>query len=97
MITGDNLETGKSIAEEVGIFEQGTLAVEGCDIERLSDEEFLKVSVFARVSPEHKMDIIDRYKKKSHVVAMTGDGVNDALAIAEADVGMHACIIQRLF
>jgi Ca2+-transporting ATPase len=88
MITGDNVETGKSIAKEVGIFEEDNLTVEGRDIERLSDEEFLKTSVFARVSPEHKMDIIDRYKKGNHVVAMTGDGVNDALAISKADVGI---------
>ena len=88
MITGDNVETGKSIAEEAGILEEGNLAVEGCDIEGLSNEEFLRTSVFARVSPEHKMAIIDRYRKCNHVVAMTGDGVNDTLAISKADVGI---------
>ncbi|MFH0896427.1 MAG: cation-translocating P-type ATPase, partial [Candidatus Bathyarchaeota archaeon] len=88
MITGDSIETGKNIAQEVGIFEKGSLAVEGCNVEQLSDEEFPKTTVFARASPEDKMNIIDCYKKKNHVIAMTGDGVNDALAISTADIGI---------
>jgi len=88
IITGDSVETGKSIAEEVGILEEEGLAVEGCDIGGLSDEDFLRTSVFARVLPENKMEIIDRYKKEGRVVAMSGDGVNDALAISRADVGI---------
>jgi Ca2+-transporting ATPase len=88
MITGDSIETGKSIAEEVGIFREDSLVNEGCNVDRLSNEEFLKTSVFARASPEHKLTIIDRYKKQNHIVAMTGDGVNDVLAISKADVGI---------
>ncbi|HYB93148.1 MAG TPA: cation-transporting P-type ATPase, partial [archaeon] len=88
IVTGDSVETGKSIAREVGIFEEDSLAVEGKDVAGLSDKDFLKAAVFARVSPEHKMDIMDRYKKLNHVVAMTGDGVNDTLAISKADVGI---------
>jgi len=88
MITGDSIETASSIAQQVGILEEGDLAVEGSKIEELSDEDFLRTSVFARVSPEHKMIIVDRYKRQDRVVAMTGDGVNDALAISMADIGI---------
>jgi len=88
MITGDNLETARSIAQQVGIAEESDLAVEGSKVRSLSDGQFLRTSVFARVSPENKMTIVDRYKKKDRVVAMTGDGVNDALAISKADVGI---------
>jgi Ca2+-transporting ATPase len=88
MITGDNLETARSIAHQVGISETSDLAVEGSQISSLSDNRFLRTSVFARVSPENKMTIVDRYKRKDRVVAMTGDGVNDALAISKADVGI---------
>nr|MDO8134184.1 cation-transporting P-type ATPase [Candidatus Njordarchaeum guaymaensis] len=88
MITGDNLETARSIAQQVGIAEKSDLAIEGSKVESLSGREFLKTSVFARVSPENKMTIVDRYKKQDRVVAMTGDGVNDALAISKADVGI---------
>jgi Ca2+-transporting ATPase len=88
MITGDNIETARSIATEVGIAEDGDSAVEGSKINSLTDKQFLKTSVFARVAPEHKMTIVDRYKKEHRVVAMTGDGVNDALAISRADVGI---------
>lgn len=88
MVTGDSLPTAKSIAQEVGIAEEGDNCVEGSEIESLSNQEFLKTSVFARVSPEHKMVIVNRYKKQNHTVAMTGDGVNDALAISKADVGI---------
>jgi Ca2+-transporting ATPase len=88
MITGDNLETARSIAQQVGIIEKEDIAAEGSQVESLPAKEFLRASVFARVSPENKMTIIDRYKKKDRVVAMTGDGVNDALAISKADVGI---------
>jgi Ca2+-transporting ATPase len=88
MITGDNIETARSIATEVGIAEDGDSAAEGSKINSLTDKQFLKTSVFARVAPEHKMTIVDRYKKERRVVAMTGDGVNDALAISKADVGI---------
>jgi P-type Ca2+ transporter type 2C len=88
MITGDSVETAKNIAVQVGISRETDLAVEGSDIDHLSNEDFLRTSVFARVSPEHKTGIVDRYRKQNRVVAMTGDGVNDAPAISMADVGI---------
>ncbi len=88
MITGDNLKTARSIAEQVGIAGELDLAVEGHEIQTLPDEDFLRTSVFARVTPEHKMSIVERYKRQDHVVVATGDGVNDALAISVADVGI---------
>ncbi|WXG43869.1 MAG: cation-transporting P-type ATPase [Promethearchaeati archaeon SRVP18_Atabeyarchaeia-1] len=88
MVTGDSLPTAKSIAQKVGIAEEGDNCIEGSKIDSLSNQEFLKTSVFARVSPEHKMMIVNRYKKQKRTVAMTGDGVNDALAISKADVGI---------
>ena len=88
MITGDSKETAKSIASEVGIFDKDEIVVEGKDIEKLLDEDFFKVSVFARVNPIDKKKIITRYQDKGHVVAMAGDGVNDSPAIAKADSGM---------
>jgi Ca2+-transporting ATPase len=88
MITGDNKETARNIAQEVGIAKEGDLAVEGHEIELLPDDKFLRASIFARISPEDKMSIVDRYKGQRRVVAMTGDGVNDALALSKADVGI---------
>lgn len=88
MITGDSLETARSIAQQVGIMGDGDLAVEGADIPSLTDEEFLRTATFARVSPEHKKIIVERYQEQDRVVAMTGDGVNDALAISLANVGI---------
>jgi len=88
MITSDSVETAKSIAMQVGIASEDDLAVEGNEIPSLMDEEFLRTAVFARVSPEHKKIIVERYKRRDQVVAMTGDGVNDALAISMADVGI---------
>jgi len=88
MITGDNKETARNIAQRAGITEEGDFVVEGHEIELLSDEKFLRTSVFARVSPEDKRIIVDRYKKQKRVVAMTGDGVNDALALSMADIGI---------
>ncbi len=88
MITGDSPETALSIARQVEIADETSIAVEGKHIEYLDDESFDKVRVFARVSPEHKSIIVDRYQKKERVVAMTGDGVNDALALSMADVGI---------
>ncbi len=88
MVTGDSLQTARSIAEQVGIATKENLSVEGSQVNSLSDEEFDRTTVFARVSPEHKGAIIDRYQKQDRVVAMTGDGVNDILAISKADVGI---------
>ena len=80
MITGDFSITAKTIAKELGIWKEGDLIVEGNQIKNLSPEDITKVSVFARVAPEHKQIIIKDYQDKNQVVAMTGDGVNDALA-----------------
>jgi len=88
MITGDGLETAKSVAVQVGITGKDDLTVAACDMNELSDEQFLKTSVFARVSPEDKMTIVKRYKELDRAVAATGDGVNDAAAISMADVGI---------
>jgi len=88
MITGDSPETALSIARQVDIADENSIAVEGRQIPYLDDENFEKVRVFARVSPDHKSVIVDRYQKKERVVAMTGDGVNDALALSMADVGI---------
>ena len=92
MITGDHKLTAVAVAREVGIFKEGDMVLTGVDMDRLSDEEFEKivekVTVYARVSPEHKLRIVNALKKKGHIVAMTGDGVNDAPAVKAADVGV---------
>jgi P-type Ca2+ transporter type 2C len=88
MITGDSLATGKSVATEVGMIDGSQLVVEGTQINNLSDEDFLNVAVFARTSPDDKKAIVTRYQGLNCVVAMTGDGVNDAQAIHSADVGI---------
>ncbi|MEM3712080.1 MAG: cation-translocating P-type ATPase [Thermoproteota archaeon] len=92
MITGDHKLTAIAVAKEVGIFKEGDIVLTGDELDRLSDEEFEniveKVTVYARVSPEHKLRIVNALKKKGHIVAMTGDGVNDAPAVKAADVGV---------
>ncbi len=92
MITGDHKLTAVAVAKEVGIFKEGDLVLVGAELDKLSDAEFEqeveKVSVYARVSPEHKLKIVNAWKKKGHIVAMTGDGVNDAPAVKAADVGV---------
>jgi Ca2+-transporting ATPase len=90
MITGDSPATARAIASQIGIVsEENETAVEGKMVKDLeSYEEFNPVKVFARVSPEHKEDIIEKYQEQEKVVAMTGDGVNDALALNMADVGI---------
>jgi Ca2+-transporting ATPase len=92
MITGDHKLTAVAVAQEVGIFGEGDLVLTGIELDKLGDPEFEqeveKVSVYARVSPEHKLRIVKAWKKKGHVVAMTGDGVNDAPAVKAADVGV---------
>ncbi|MCP4762253.1 MAG: cation-transporting P-type ATPase, partial [archaeon] len=90
MITGDSVATGKAIAKKIGIFkeEEKHLAIEGKDLKKITDEDFPKTRVYGRVSPEHKQTIIERYQNMGKVVSMTGDGVNDALALSMADCGL---------
>jgi Ca2+-transporting ATPase len=92
MITGDHKLTAVAIAKEVGIFREDDLVLTGTELDKLDDKEFEqeveKISVYARVSPEHKLRIVTGWKKKGHIVAMTGDGVNDAPAVKAADVGV---------
>jgi Ca2+-transporting ATPase len=88
MITGDHPTTALSIAQKIGIAQAGEAAVEGSRIETLSPEEIAATSVFARVSPEHKQIIVKALQAKGKVVAMTGDGINDALALENSDVGI---------
>ncbi|MEA4971965.1 MAG: calcium-translocating P-type ATPase, PMCA-type [Candidatus Metalachnospira sp.] len=91
MITGDHALTAKAIAEKTGIYSDGDLIVDGEQLEEMSKDELNekldKISVFARVSPEHKLKIVNAYKQKGKIVAMTGDGVNDAPALKTADIG----------
>lgn len=92
MITGDHKITASSIAKSIGIMNEGDIALEGVELDKMSDEELSKVlekvSVYARVSPEHKIRIVDAWQKHGHIVAMTGDGVNDAPALKKADIGV---------
>ena len=78
MITGDHKETAAAIASEIGIFTAGDLAVTGADLDQMSDQQLQerleKISVYARVSPEHKIRIVEAWQKKGHITAMTGDG-----------------------
>ena len=92
MITGDHKITAAAIAREIGILRDGTEAVEGAVIDKMSDEELRdfvpQVSVYARVSPEHKIRIVRAWQQRGNLVAMTGDGVNDAPALKQADIGV---------
>ena len=92
MITGDNKETAVAIATELGIMKKGLLAITGAELDKMSDEEFEKkidkIRVYARVSPENKLRIVKTWKKLGKTVAMTGDGVNDAPALKNADIGV---------
>ena len=92
MITGDHKNTAVAIAKELGFFKEGSLALTGEELDRLSDEQFAKeverIPVYARVSPEHKLRIVRAWRSKGEIAAMTGDGVNDAPAVKEADIGV---------
>lgn len=92
MITGDHIVTASAIARKIGILDDNGRAVEGREIENLSDEELDEfvsdVSVYARVSPEHKIRIVSAWQRKGYIVSMTGDGVNDAPALKQADIGV---------
>lgn len=92
MITGDHKVTATAIAKQIGIYHDGDIALTGAELDNISDKELgdilEKVSVYARVSPENKIRIVDAWQKKGKIVAMTGDGVNDAPALKKADVGV---------
>jgi Ca2+-transporting ATPase len=92
MITGDHKLTAAAVAKEIGMLKEDSLVLTGAELDKMSDEEFEKVAenvaVYARVSPEHKLRIVKALKKKGQIVAMTGDGVNDAAAVKAADVGI---------
>ncbi|WP_026692090.1 cation-translocating P-type ATPase [Peribacillus kribbensis] len=92
MITGDHVTTAKAIASQLGILKKDDLVLDGAALSAMETDELEKVadrvSVYARVSPEHKLKIVKALQKKGHVVAMTGDGVNDAPAIKSADIGI---------
>ena len=92
MVTGDHKGTGLAIARQLGIARDGDLAVDGHELEQMTahdlDASIDKISVFARVHPEQKLRIVDAFQRRGDVVAMTGDGVNDAPALAKADVGV---------
>jgi len=92
MITGDYPNTAKAIAQEIGLLQKGHRVITGKELDELSDDELkeavVDTDVFARVSPEHKVRIVDAFKSNNEVVAMTGDGVNDAPSIKRADIGI---------
>ncbi len=92
MITGDHKTTAVAIAREIGIFEDGDIAYTGNELDNISDNELdrelEKISVYARVSPQNKIRIVSAWQKKNKVTAMTGDGVNDAPALKNADIGI---------
>ncbi|MEG0792740.1 MAG: cation-translocating P-type ATPase, partial [Lachnospiraceae bacterium] len=92
MITGDHLITAAAIAKNIGILTDDRKAIEGADIEHLTETELdqlvPQVAVYARVTPEHKIRIVDSWQRQGYIVAMTGDGVNDAPALKQADIGV---------
>lgn len=91
MITGDHVLTAEAIGKELGIYQKGDCAVTGAELDKMSDKELETAAetctVFARVAPEHKVRIVEAFQKRGNVVAMTGDGVNDAPALKTADIG----------
>ena len=92
MITGDHKVTAVAIAKKIGIFTEGDIAVTGLELDKMSDEELEqkieKIAVYARVSPENKIRIVNAWQNKNKIVSMTGDGVNDAPALKKADIGV---------
>jgi Ca2+-transporting ATPase len=97
MITGDHKSTALAIAREIGIFREGDVAITGAELEKMSDvslaESVGRFSVYARVAPEHKVRIVKAWQSHDEVVAMTGDGVNDAPALKQADIGAAMGIV----
>ncbi len=92
MITGDHIDTAVAIAKDLGIVEDASQAITGAELDKISDEDFktrvTEISVYARVQPEHKARIVDAWKSLGNIVAMTGDGVNDAPSIKHANIGV---------
>ncbi|MBS3106358.1 HAD-IC family P-type ATPase [Candidatus Woesearchaeota archaeon] len=92
MITGDNKITAQAIARDLGIWTEGDLILVGGELDKIDDERFLRmverVTIYARTTPKHKLRIVDALQRKGHIVAMTGDGVNDAPALKKADIGI---------
>ena len=92
MITGDHKITATAIAKQIGIFEDGDIAMTGRELDAMSEEELdrkiTEISVYARVSPENKIRIVDAWQRRGSITAMTGDGVNDAPALKKADIGV---------
>lgn len=92
MITGDHVVTARAIATQIGIYEDGDLSIEGYELDKMSEEELDEklphISVYARVAPEHKIRIVKAWQKRGDIVAMTGDGVNDAPALKQSDIGV---------
>jgi len=92
MITGDHIDTAVAIAKDLGIIADASQAITGAQLDKISDEDFkervTEFSVYARVQPEHKARIVDAWKSRGNIVAMTGDGVNDAPSIKRADIGV---------
>lgn len=106
MITGDHIKTATAIAKNLGILRPNDIAITGAELDKISDENLqkniMRYSVFARVSPEHKVRIVKAFRSTGAVVAMTGDGVNDAPALKNADIGIsmgknrHRCSKKRI-
>src|SRR5699024_1873463 len=92
MITGDHKKTAEAIATQIGLLPKGGLVLEGADLNQMSSDDLVHVIddvyVFARVTPEHKLKIVKAFQKIGHIVAMTGDGVNDAPAIKASNIGI---------
>ena len=100
MITGDHKVTASAIAKRIGIMEEGDIAVTGTELDAMSDDQLQEklphISVYARVSPDNKIRIVNAWQSRAHIVAMTGDGVNDAPALRSADVGVAMGITELL-
>lgn len=97
MITGDHKITATAIAKQIGIFRDGDISVTGLELDAMSDKELdekiAKISVYARVSPENKIRIVEAWQRKGNIVSMTGDGVNDAPALKKADIGDRKSVV----